>query len=428
MKRITLLSILLAVLSLDNYAQSNYKRFKETIDKYLQSSIKLDRTPYNTKVYLNKNEDTTSLETKQNKAYLTISLKDSIHFNKIITKLIHTSDTTYDPRLLTAIFWIYHEFIFCKALNIKTKRKMVEWSLKHSECFYTNARDLLSAINSSRYYNKRAKQRIRELLTADTLQLSQKAIKVNRLQEIQRLNIGPDTSEFFKKAYKKDSTQLSYAEWFDSTYFKNIYNTYKKDSVNKNYLKWKKDYYISKKKKKTFNNYSISKYPIISIIANANLKGFIPELEKMYNENTKYEDRIRLVLAKFGYKDFPKKALNHIKQQVKEDKYKIMDYEDKLYYIGTQEAFAYFGEFLKTDLEKDCGDAYMKKNGIRNYGYYVLYRLSHNILNIPARDYVTSYLKKLNRDRDVPYKPFHSFCHIIPHYPDNILPEILKQK
>ena len=255
---------------------------------------------------------------------------------------------------------------------------------------------------------------------SDSLDLTEKEIKSMRIKEIQRLDIGIDTIPYLFKRYKSDSTQLGYQKWFDSIRNKKIFNSYKKDSTSMPYLKWKKQYYISEIKEKKFNGHIVKKFPIISLIANANLKRFIPELEKMYNENSKYKDRIRLVLAKFRYNDFPQKALNHIKQQVKEDKYKIMDYEDKLYYIGTQEAFAYFGGFLKTDMKRDCQPYSDFSDKRKNYGFYVLYNLSIKIKNMPVQKYIEKYFEE-NTDKDQKLVIGMSFCKVIPYYPDNIL-------
>jgi hypothetical protein len=271
-------------------------------------------------------------------------------------------------------------------------------------------------------------QRIKELLTADTLQLSKKEIKIKRLKELQRLNVEMDTIPYLFKRYKADSSQSTYNEWYDSIRGKDIYKAYKKDSTQLPYLKWKRKYRVKEIKQKKYNNYTISKWAIINIIANANLTQFTLVLENMFYEDKKYKDRIRLVLAKFGYKDFAEKALNHIKQQVKKDKYKIMDYEEDLYYIGTQEAFAYFGKFLKTDLKKDCTHSEYN-NKKRNYGYYVLYKLSYKIKNIPIQRYVTKCRNentyKINPDDNLALIDIN-FCKVIPYYPDNILDKMYR--
>ena len=128
-----------------------------------------------------------------------LSHKDSMHFPKIISKTFSITDTTNDPRVLTAAFWLYEEFIFSDALDVKLKRKMVEWSLKHSECVYTNIFYRINDLTSSKYFTPNSKKRIKQLLTADTLKLSQKAIQAKKLMEIQRLSIPTDTISYFLK-------------------------------------------------------------------------------------------------------------------------------------------------------------------------------------------------------------------------------------
>ena len=188
------------------------------------------------------------------------------------------------------------------------------------------------------------------------------------------------------------------------------------------YLQWKKRYHISKEKKKDYKYYKVSKsskLSIIFIIANADLREFAPELEKMYN-NGKYQKRILLALAKFRYKNFEEKALNYIKEQVKKDPYEIMDYEEDLYYIGTQEAFAYFAEFLKTDMKRSCLPYSDFNNKRENYGYYVLYKLSIKIKNMPVQKYEEKYYEE-NTSKEHNLVIDMSFCKVIPYYPDNII-------
>lgn len=276
------------------------------VNNYSINPVSIDKELPNTKINL-----------EGHYLSLQLSTNDRLLFPEIIKKTNEYSSLSKNIRVNTAAYYIYIEFIKTNYINKELKKKLVSKILQLSGSILHDPYEGIKLLDSS-YFNLEARNRIREILN-DRLSPEEIFLK----KQLKKPNWKVEDSIKDKglvRSFKKYSVHgsLKFNEWIDSLNMA-IINDY-------------------------FTDYSLIRNGIINLIGNSLLYEFAPKLEELY-ANPKYahrKEQIKLVLARFQYKDYETKALEEINAEIHKGNWErsvyLTEWENELLYISTQKS------------------------------------------------------------------------------------------